>query len=416
MNRMLTDEEYARLKRKFSVNDLTDAPVGIGEQTDDVGRGLGAVVSAQGARLPPTAPMPEPMGPREPEPGVETALMRAPQGPGMEPSELAQFKRTAHMPAAEPAPMPATMPDDEMEAARAADRRQRIGQGLLGAAGAFRRGLVGGDTLDFEKPGAVSDLEGSRKAKLAAAVAALKAKREGIDAEVDNDLKHSQAERNRRVEPPRDNLLAYEEFKRKQEADKRAADARDFANETARKNAERPRATKGGAAPKETTLSTSALNDLADVDVAIGALEGLSSEFDRLDMGSDTARMSNAVLPLTRSLGISTDAGEFDARLRMTMQGVGKILEGGKLAQSDEAKYQSMILKPGDSAAAKKAKTAGMVDFLKDIKSGRIKIYREAGYKVPGGADSAKPADGVKIGKDGNPYRKNAAGKWERVQ
>ncbi len=120
---------------------------------------------------------------------------------------------------------------------------------------------------------------------------------------------------------------------------------------------------------------------LADVDVAKAQLDHMSDEFDRLDMGGMSGKLGDKV---TKLLGLQdTDSAEFEAVASRVRQAVGKILEGGKLAAGDEAKYRNMLLVAGDSPAVKRQKVEGMKAFLDDLKSGRIKVLKSGGYRTP---------------------------------
>lgn len=149
-------------------------------------------------------------------------------------------------------------------------------------------------------------------------------------------------------------------------------------------------------------LAPTALAELADADVAKKQVDGLAKTFSDLDMGSPTAKVSSF---FTQLLGLQfTDAAKFDAESRRVQQAAGKILEGGKLAAGDETKYRNMLLKPGDAREIVAAKTAGMVDFLEEVKAGRIKVYRAGGYKVPESIDTP-PVSG-KTTPNGKPFAK----------
>ena len=137
-------------------------------------------------------------------------------------------------------------------------------------------------------------------------------------------------------------------------------------------------------------LAPTALSELADADVAKKQVEKLAKTFSELGMGSPTAKASAF---FTKLLGLQfTDAAQFEAEAGRVRQAAGKILEGGKLAEGDERKYARLMLQPGDSDEVIAVKTAGMVDFLEDIKAGRIKVYRSGGYKVPADLDTPKPS------------------------
>ena len=139
-------------------------------------------------------------------------------------------------------------------------------------------------------------------------------------------------------------------------------------------------------------LPATSLAELGDFDVAKKQLIELRDAFNKYDEGGAWAKAGNRA---TRWLGLTdTDASKFNATKARVQQTVGKILEGGKLAQGDEAKYAALVLEPGDNPAVVKEKTEGMISFLDDIRDGKIKVYREGGFKTPTstGNSQAQPA------------------------
>lgn len=133
----------------------------------------------------------------------------------------------------------------------------------------------------------------------------------------------------------------------------------------------------GGGRP----LPTTALGELADFDVADREIDNLNKTFDKLKMGTGGAKASAKA---TDILGLQgTDAAEYNAAARRTMQIVGKILEGGKLAEGDERKYSKMLPQAGDSAAVRAQKVEGLRAALKAQKAAKLKEYGAGGYKTP---------------------------------
>lgn len=191
-----------------------------------------------------------------------------------------------------------------------------------------------------------------------------------------------------------------------------AADLRAIRNE---KSAEKRARIMAAAAAKKAEdgkiVPTGELGGIADTDVAVKQVADLAKKFKELGMGTPTAKASAF---FTELLGLQfTDAAEFNAERERVQQGVGKILEGGKLAAGDETKYRRMLVKPGDSDEVVAIKTAGMMEFLEDLKAGRIKVLRAGGYRVPESLET--PAETPDIpetmtGKSGKKYRKTPQG------
>lgn len=164
-----------------------------------------------------------------------------------------------------------------------------------------------------------------------------------------------------------------------------AARASEHFAETKRHNKE----TEGAAwraanrAENEKPLSPTTINDISDFDVADKALGQLEKDFNELGMSGPVARASGVA---SEALGLTgTDAAVYLNKAKQAQQVVGKILEGGKLAAGDEAKYRQLIPQPGDSQKLLASKVSGLRAFLSDMKDGRIRLYREGGYKTPGG-------------------------------
>lgn len=138
-----------------------------------------------------------------------------------------------------------------------------------------------------------------------------------------------------------------------------------------------------------TPTSPTTLEGLSDAEVAIGELDKLGARFKELGMSGPVARASGVV---TEALGLSgTDAAEYQAAALRAMQGVGKIMEGGKLAAGDETKYRRMLPIAGDKQELAEQKTKEAAAFLRSLKDQRIKVLRAAHYDVPdvGGAPKA---------------------------
>lgn len=144
---------------------------------------------------------------------------------------------------------------------------------------------------------------------------------------------------------------------------------------------------KAPAAEKLRQLPASDLKELSDIDVAIDQMNDLVKLHKDLDLGGFFEGIKGVA---TEKLDLqNTKAAKFLARSKIVQQGVGKILEGGKLAAGDEAKYKTMLPKPGDSAAVLEEKQRAMLDYLQSLKRKGIKTFQAAGFQVP---DTSQPA------------------------
>lgn len=135
-------------------------------------------------------------------------------------------------------------------------------------------------------------------------------------------------------------------------------------------------------------LPASSLSELSELPVAEAQVDAAAEAFSRLGMGGSSGRAAGAVTDALDLKG--TDAAEYNAAVTLAMQAAGKIIEGGKLAAGDEAKYRRMMPAPGNSPAVVKQKTEGMKVFLRDLARRRGKAFKDGGFNVP---DSLIPAD-----------------------
>lgn len=141
-------------------------------------------------------------------------------------------------------------------------------------------------------------------------------------------------------------------------------------------------------------LSATALSELADYDTAQTQLDELFTKARKENISGLGARANQVV---TDALGLQgTDAARFEGASAPVRQGVGTILEGGKLAAGDEAKYKNMLPKYGDSLPVLDEKQKALNKYLATRKAERIKALGSGGYAVPGskaGASSGASAD-----------------------
>jgi hypothetical protein len=154
--------------------------------------------------------------------------------------------------------------------------------------------------------------------------------------------------------------------------------------ETERKSKLRPK----GQKLKDLTDST--ITELSDTDSAIASLEGLGQKFKDLGQEGVLAKASGKV---SAALGLtSTDAGQYQAAAKLAMQGIGKIMEGGKLAAGDEVKYTAMLPVPGDSYESAAKKISAATAYLRKLRDDRVSALKAAGRNVPEFGKSAGAA------------------------
>jgi hypothetical protein len=157
-------------------------------------------------------------------------------------------------------------------------------------------------------------------------------------------------------------------------------------NETARRKLEHSETNEGKALPP------TQLNELAQFDTAEQQVDQLFNDFETSG-GSGLGAKANRMA--TEALGLQdTDAAEYEAGAAPVRQGVGTILEGGKLAAGDEAKYKNMMPRYGDSPEVAAKKKAGLLNYLRSLKAEKQKALSSGGYKTPG-ATAPAPARAV---------------------
>lgn len=138
------------------------------------------------------------------------------------------------------------------------------------------------------------------------------------------------------------------------------------------------------------TLPSSVVTDLADFTTAQKSITALGKSFGDLDIGSNTARVSN-LLPDSVGRALGTDVSKYNGDALLAMQNVGKIMEGGKLAQGDEQKYKSMLPKAGDNQQVAERKIQEASAFLQDLYGNRVSALKSAGYNS-GGLSQSSPS------------------------
>lgn len=146
---------------------------------------------------------------------------------------------------------------------------------------------------------------------------------------------------------------------------------------------------------KGQTLPATVVEGISELPVAIQQLGRLGKSFESYDMSGVSGKLGSVLTNLTGAGW--TDSAKFMADAKLAMQGVGKIMEGGKLAAGDEAKYVSLLPKAGDSGELAKAKISEAQAYLHSLVRARLAALRASGYRIApeldalvGGGDTAQ--------------------------
>lgn len=131
---------------------------------------------------------------------------------------------------------------------------------------------------------------------------------------------------------------------------------------------------------KGQTLPATVVEGISELPVAIQQLGRLGKSFESYDMSGVSGKLGSVLTNLTGAGW--TDSAKFMADAKLAMQGVGKIMEGGKLAAGDEAKYISLLPKAGDSGELAKAKISQAQGFLRSLVKSRLQSLRASGYRI----------------------------------
>lgn len=142
-------------------------------------------------------------------------------------------------------------------------------------------------------------------------------------------------------------------------------------------------------------LPATTVMEMADLPTAQRLVGDLSAKFDELGMSSKVAGVSN-MLPQSVGRAFGTDSAKFNDAAMIAMQGVGKIMEGGKLAANDETKYKRMLPQPGMNEAEAKQAVKNAQGYLQELYTNRVNALRKQGYNVAGlpvaGASPTNPS------------------------
>lgn len=92
----------------------------------------------------------------------------------------------------------------------------------------------------------------------------------------------------------------------------------------------------------------------------------------------------------------ATDASRYDDNRRAAAQVIGSYLEGGKLTESDLARYMKMLPSSGESEKTASNKRDAIVRLVSNRQSGEKKALGAAGYNVAGIDDAAPQVSSFK--------------------
>lgn len=137
------------------------------------------------------------------------------------------------------------------------------------------------------------------------------------------------------------------------------------------------------AAREGKTLPTTTVTGLADFTIAENSIKDLQKSFEENDMSGNVAKLES-LAPDVVNKWLGTRVGRFNAQALIAMQNVGKIMEGGKLAAGDEAKYKSMLPQAGDNIDVARLKSKQASDFLRGLYDTQLQALKGSGYNTTG--------------------------------
>lgn len=148
-------------------------------------------------------------------------------------------------------------------------------------------------------------------------------------------------------------------------------------------------------------LTAAEAGELGALESVLGSVDDLYGFFE-----DKTGPFSGAMQYVPR-----TDASKYKDRQDLAAQTIGKALEGGKLTKEDYEKYQSLLPSAGDSKERAEAKRDGMKQLINQVRAGRLKGFRQAGYNTSGFSDAVPGSSPAKSSGAGSPDF-SAAEKW----
>jgi len=143
--------------------------------------------------------------------------------------------------------------------------------------------------------------------------------------------------------------------------------------------------------------------ELSGYDAADEELAKLEDDFKRLNVGG--GGLARVAARGSEALGLNNDYTEYIDAARRAMQGVGTILEKGKLAAGDELKYRKLLPEPGDSPQRMKAKIEGLRAYLKSLKTkGAAALGQSPANDADGKATGLSTGAAQRLTPGGKPY------------
>ena len=340
-----------------------------------------------------------------------------PPGYAVEPSMGVMPEDYAEQPSVEPSPAqrlsepesdaPLTAPPmvqteaepvDPMAAAIEADGSQRLGRNI-GATGANFltrllkrrepiRGIEAAPSEEARRVGAETREQKTLRDALAQRYAGEGRELQKSQQELQRERQAMEAERLARTDTQRakQSETAAERQARMDAETVRANRAREgltaYGISEASKRAETTAEGKAATAAEGKQLPATTAEALADLPTAVSQLDTLGKSFDTMGGGTVAARLSG-MLPTSVGAALGTDVSKYESDALLSMQAVGKIMEGGKLAQGDEDKYRRMLPGPRDNPETAKNKITQAKAFLQELVGNRVEFLRRSGYKVP---------------------------------
>lgn len=169
----------------------------------------------------------------------------------------------------------------------------------------------------------------------------------------------------------------------------------------------------------------------SEVAQRIGTLDAASQQVDQLE--SDWRNKTGVFSGFTQ-FAPGTDAAQYRDSAKLAAQGIGQIIEGGKLTDSDYDRYLGMMPTAGDSKERAQEKFDRLRNYIVSRKKTSIEGARQAGYNTAGftdtptpkpsnlstGTATAAPKKDYKAGDErtigGKRYKMNDKGTWNEVK
>lgn len=130
-----------------------------------------------------------------------------------------------------------------------------------------------------------------------------------------------------------------------------------------------------------------------EAEYAIDKLKDLKTDFDRLEMNASLPVWQKR-LPDWANEAFRTRYQNFKESSKFYAKAIGKLMEGGKMTDSDERTYLEMLPKPGMTDQQANESIARTQDFLRGLIARRRKTLSDFNYRVP---ESKQPQNKVLV-------------------